>query len=201
MTELEKLFKCWKEAQLQWYLYDKGKEYLYKNENMISFLPDGFTKIDGNANGKKPDGKYVLFIQKEPNTGGQRETDEIFWMDEPNGDRTKTKYRNRIKNILNKLNENQKNYEQEFGYMNLKKSGGESRANDEELRAYVCKFKDKISCQIEIMKPDCIVCCGCYGLLEDILQVYKKNIPIWSTYHLSYIGSNEKCVAQMYEIK
>ena len=50
-----------------------------------------------------------------------------------------------------------------FGYMNLKKSGGESRANDEELRAYVCKFKDKISCQIEIMKPDCIVCCGCWS--------------------------------------
>ena len=55
----------------------------------------------------------------------------------------------RYKNALNRI-----------AIMNLKKQEGKESISDKTLRCYICRYKDEILKQIELINPSVIICCG-----------------------------------------
>lgn len=108
--------------------------------------------------------------------------------------------------------------------INIKKVGGDARADDEEIREFGIRDAEYINKQINLYQPDIIICCGRgNGKNADILHDYvlknvsewkpdingynyylanlnsKKNIPVVSYYHPQMRGGHSK-FKELYDI-
>ena len=76
-------------------------------------------------------------------------------------------------------------------FVNIKKSGGKSPSNDDDLKKYVESDKTLIKKQINLLEPDVIVFCGTWKFVEHLWDnpdeisdlVYKKDQRILIDYH------------------
>ena len=139
-----------------------------------SFCRDGVTSLTERVPIEVDPKVHILFILKEADVKDdegnlQRETGDYFWF---NCSRKypRTRYGNAIKFYMDKLNEDTN---QRFGYMNLNKRGGYGQTNPSSLKSYVDEYRCFIKRQIEIMNPDIVVCCGCFG---NVMNVFEKSI-------------------------
>ncbi|NLI94065.1 MAG: hypothetical protein GX434_18255 [Peptococcaceae bacterium] len=53
---------------------------------------------------------------------------------------------------------------------NLKKSGGKSVSNYDEIKQHAINYKDLWTSEIDIIKPDVVICGGTYSIVQEILQ-------------------------------
>ncbi len=64
--------------------------------------------------------------------------------------------------------------------MNINKRGGSSSSKWKMLKSYVEDYGEKIKAEIEIIKPDIIICLGTRKLLQDILNTINiQYIDMW----------------------
>ena len=67
-----------------------------------------------------------------------------------------------------------------FGYINLNKRGGFKKTNPRRLKSYVTMYEEFLKKQLELMKPQKIVFCGCYDGVAEKLFSLKKEEKRWN---------------------
>ena len=163
-----------------------------------SFCPDGYTTLNGNYSGNEAPEIDVLFVLKESNVSNEGilrpEMNGTFWFDKCVNDPVRIRYKNRFEAVLDKLYEDRLipagySGDTSLGYMNINKRGGYGSTNMTRLRNYAKEYKCMINRQICIMNPKIIVCFGCFGLMDAIIN---KNRPVLliDMHHPSYPGFN-----------
>ena len=171
---LNDLFKMWRKAQQNDPIYNQtcpmcpnGK--ITAIDFIKSFCIDGFTSSKGNEASDIIYENRPLFILKESDLANNNRIESNgkgFWFNEPKPeDKTRGKYNKRLCYCLERLGESKNSI---FGYINLNKRGGFGRTNPTRLNNYVQEFKEFITCQIEIMNPSKVFCCGCYNTFMEI---------------------------------
>ena len=75
-------------------------------------------------------------------------------------------------------NQNEYFQNKPFGIINLKKKIGSASANNLEVKKYAFQYKDYIKQEVEILRPNIIICCGklenisIFGLVKEIFSNY-----------------------------
>lgn len=184
---LDELFKNWKEAHIN--ESEKSCESTFPlNRNgqspefpkfKESFCTDGYITDASNYNG-------VLIVCRESNVSRNEimgEYKDFFAMKD--SENNMTVYYDFIKKVLNKLNMNcsDKNAKK-CAYMNLNKRGGYGSTNSKRLANYVVEYKEFIEREIEILKPEIIICGGTYGTVKEL--ELPEAIKIYDCYHPAY---------------
>lgn len=204
-----------------------------KENNDISFIPDGVFDEEEYMNQKCK----ILFVLKEANwEGGNEDLCKYLLSEEsPTYWKTWNNIARWSKAILEggdyqeKVSRSDKSlWLRKVAFMNLKKVGGNERADNATIYNYAERDKAFIKRQIEIYEPDIIICCGRgKGKNADILHdivfskdevsewkepvlMYnyfvvkikdKNNIPVVSFYHPQIIGSHELFKKRYEEMK
>lgn len=70
-------------------------------------------------------------------------------------------------------NQNEYFQKKPFGIINLKKKVGGSRCDKDEVYRYVCRYRNYIKREIEILNPNIILCCGSLGNIS-IYEIAKQ---------------------------
>lgn len=213
--EIENLFAEWQALQQK----ESNEEYLGAPEiAKDSFTYDGIINPFEYA---KQDTKY-LFISKESNIKNKndprpfRADGDIFWLRDVCFHKQKPKiFSNRLAMFANAI------YSLDFehvnkchdilnkvAFMNLNKRGGLSRSKPKTIPGYTHKSKPKpipgytqytlkyagfIKREIDMIKPDIIICCG--SGLRDLLGeigICSPRYTIIEVYHPSYRISNKR---------
>ena len=63
---------------------------------------------------------------------------------------------------------------QNIAVVNIKKSNGEKKSNNEDLQQFINLDKERIKKEIELINPDIIICGKTFYFLEQILDDIKK---------------------------
>ena len=198
--EIENLFAEWQALQQK----ESNEEYLGAPE----IAKDSFT-YDGIINPfeyAKQDTKY-LFISKESNIKNKndpcpfRADGDIFWLRDVCFHKQKPKiFSNRLAMFANAI------YSLDFehvnkchdilnkvAFMNLNKRGGLSGSKGKTITEYTKKYAGFIKREIDMIKPDIIICCG--SGLRDLLGeigICSPRYTIIEVYHPSYRISNKR---------
>ncbi len=199
---LDKLFAEWKKKQA-----GEGdesfKSYEYRNVSKESFDPDGI--IDEDEYRLCESGKRILFIAKEGNIGGSSDHNTIcknndqFWLRcvvNRIADYKQNLFSRRIAMLYNAFSMNNyqhinKNHDRlrSAAFMNLNKRGGYTHCNDSVLEAYTERYAEYIAEEIEIIKPNVIICCG--RIVKELLEKHvvhqlKYSPRLVEVYHPSH---------------
>ncbi len=180
----------------------------YLNDNIPKdmFLPDGIIDSDKFAKSNLK----VLFIAKEANwfqsdskISANEKSGSMFWHREVAlGNVNKTNFSYRIAMLANAImsadTDNysvvNKNHDilQSVAFINLNKRGGYAYCVWDALSSYVNKYQDFIRCQINMIAPDLIVCCGydVKWLLDEYKLAPNCRNMIW-VYHPSYFAISD----------
>lgn len=205
--EIENLFAEWQALQQK----ESYEEYLKYGASEIA--KDSFT-YDGVINPPeyvKQDTKY-LFISKESNIENKegqcpfRSDGDIFWLRDVCFQKqkpsifSKSIFSNRLAMFANAI------YSLDFervnkchdilnkvAFMNLNKRGGLSESIPKTIPEYTKKYAGFIKREIDMIKPDIIICCG--SGLRDLLGeigICSPRYTIIEVYHPSYRISNKR---------
>lgn len=187
-TALDELFDLWRKKE--------GHEF---------FCIDGFIDEDT----YKEQEKRVLFIAKESNVSKGTDKD-FFWLQSVANRKSDSKILSRrisimanayfdynFSCVIKSLDNLQK-----IAYMNINKSGGSSRTNTTKLWEYANYHKDYILKEIEIIKPELIVCCSklVYEIISDILGTKINDHKVIEVYHPSYFFISDKKYLERFKI-
>ena len=164
---------------------------------------------DGFVNEKAFDIKErILFIAKESNISKGTDKD-FFWLQSVANGNSDSKILSRRISIMTNayynnfscVNKSLDNL-QKIAYMNINKSGGSSRTNTTKLWEYANYHKDYILKEIEIIKPELIVCCGklVYEIISDILGTKINDHKVIEVYHPSYFFISDKKYLERFKI-
>lgn len=198
--EIENLFAEWQALQQK----ESNEEYLGAPE----IAKDSFT-YDGIINPfeyAKQDTKY-LFISKESNIKNKndpcpfRADGDIFWLRDVCFHKQKPKiFSNRLAMFANAI------YSLDFervnkchdilnkvAFMNLNKRGGISESKRKTIPEYTKKYAGFIKREIDMIKPDIIICCGS-GLRDPLgkIGICSPRYTVIEVYHPSYRISNKR---------
>ena len=205
--EIENLFAEW-QARQQKEPYEEYLKYGAPEIAKDSFTYDGI--IDPPVYAKQ-DTKY-LFISKESNIENKngprpfRADGDIFWLRDVCFQKqkpsifSKSIFSNRLAMFANAI------YSLDFervnkchdilnkvAFMNLNKRGGLSESKRKTIRKYTKKYAGFIKREIDMIKPDIIICCG--SGLRDLLGeigICSPRYTIIEVYHPSYRISNKR---------
>lgn len=84
-------------------------------------------------------------------------------------------------------NQNEYFQKKPFGIINLKKKVGGAQCNEDIVLQYICRYKDFIKQEIEILRPNIILCCG-YLKKNSIYEITKS---IFSNYKFESKGTKD----------
>lgn len=162
------------------------------------FCEDGF--IDKDIFNKQGNRK-LLFIAKESNTV-KEEKESSFWLKKVAfGEESHTILSRRISMMANAYFSNNfkdknidRNILKNITYMNINKRGGSNRTKSNELKKYACDYREYIIKEIEIIKPNLIVCCSnlVYGIIDEIKLDIDISCEIVQIYHPSYFKISDQ---------
>lgn len=189
---LDDLFVLWQEAHMvdpKWdKTFPKSKGELPDESFKASFKADGVSCELGNYNKqiRKCQTADIVFVLKESDVldeNGSASNNFDFWFDEAvvgnsgknklkNAIAVRNRYMKKFSVILDKYCSDWNSYTP-FGYMNLNKRGGFSKANYNQLKAYVRQYHRFILKEMELLAPKTIVLCGCVG--ELVLGLMEAN--------------------------
>ena len=209
--QLEELFKKWQEEHKSEKFESKEEYFKYhkKHPGDAGYIPKENFIYDGILfeNEYNDSACKILFIGKESNECyTDRENDEHIYLNDEN-----FWVKNRVKNedeaagafvlglakIANAIATNDfcnpnsdLSILHNVAFINLNKRGGYKYCVRETLIGYVKKYNKQIKAQIDIIKPDIIVCCGkdTYNMVTN----YKlaENRTVVYSYHPSYRRSD-----------
>jgi len=207
------LFDLWKEA----HGCETDASYISGNVPANAFLPDGI--IDEEQFNLKTE--KVLFIGKEahwfrPEDSAEKSAENagivMFWHRRVAFGKTpETMFSKRLSLLANAffsgdyttVNKDHKVL-QSVAFLNLNKRGGFSYCKWDTLEAYVSRYKDYISKEIELISPTTIICCGdgVRWLLNKYIDV-SSSVKVLTISHPSYFALSDldylsqlECVVQ-----
>lgn len=200
--EIENLFAEW-QARQQKEPYEEYLKYGAPEIAKDSFTYDGI--IDPPVYAKQ-DTKY-LFISKESNIENEkdqrpfRSDGDNFWLRDVCLQKEKPQiFSNRLAMFANAI------YSLDFehvnkchdilnkvAFMNLNKRGGISESKRKTIPEYTKKYAGFIKREIDMIKPDIIICCGS-GLRDPLgkIGICSPRYTVIEVYHPSYRISNKR---------
>ena len=200
--EIENLFAEW-QARQQKEPYEEYLKYGAPEIAKDSFTYDGIIDTFEYA---KQDTKY-LFISKESNIKNKkaqcpfRADGDIFWLRDVCFQKQKPSiFSNRLAMFANAI------YSLDFervnkchdilnkvAFMNLNKRGGLSGSKPKTISGYTQKYADFIKREIDMIKPDIIICCGS-DLRHRLgkIGICSPRYTIIEVYHPSYRISDKR---------
>lgn len=195
-TDLESLFKIWKEAHKN----EKNYEYTFPKNNDGIIPPEEF-KTSWNDDGFLSENKEnieILFVLKEPNDQKSIDDDYFgekgFWLKDNINNFRCAIPRRMFKAAEEKLGKGitRKNWVTKAAVMNLNKRGGYSKTYDpEQISNYVNIYRDFIRKEIEIINPKIIIfLCGNNDNTKSIIENLSiaDKYRVYYSYHPSYKG-------------
>lgn len=181
-TNLDDLFEIWRNKPAKKITYLSGKKSITKviNHGVDFFIPDGIVNQDVWNNGNQ---KRILYVLKEAygTDWGNKTLASWLRIDHP-----RTRIWSRIARLTYGIEHSEKDgiarYKEylsdaehaaaldQIAVLNLKKSGGESTSNYDEIDAYAAADRNEILAEINLIDPEIIVCGSTFGsLLTKVL--------------------------------
>lgn len=200
INDFDSLFDSWKSA----HAVEEDTAYI-NNIPKTAFLPDGIIDLaQFNAQTER-----VLFIGKEAHWYRPDDSDEKYIENADNemfwhrcvafGKTPETMFSKRLSMLANAyfsgdyitVNKDHKVL-QSVAFLNLNKRGGFSYCKWDSLEAYVSRYKDYISKEIELISPTSIICCGngVRWLLNKYIDI-SVSIKVFTVSHPSYFALSD----------
>ena len=207
--ELNQLFEQWKNKNPfdTEYIKDKKPEPLTIDHKNNHFIPDGI--VDEEAWGRH-DKKRILYVLKEAYT-----EEDAFNLTEWIRNRSKPKrmwnrvadwtfgIQNTTKDSIEKYHEDldvdtMNNSLKQIAVLNLKKSGGESSSNMDEIRAYAKHDRAEIRKEFELIDADIVVCGSTFRILNEIVFSNKQVDSKDNWFHYLNLDGKERLYIDYY---
>ena len=214
---LDELFEIWKRKPIvreSYYDEKKGKNIDVVVDHSNVFISDGpvFPEIWDGISGSK----RIAFVLKEAYGENQnwsltdwlrktgphsniwyRVTEWVYGLMNTTRDKIA---RYSPENISFEKSEDKPNeWLSQIAVVNIKKSGGKSSSNDDEIRAYARADREEIIREIELLDPDIIVCGATAGALDSICGgfISQEHCDNWY-YYSDVIGGRERLFIDYY---
>lgn len=181
-TSLDDLFEIWRNKPAKEITYLSGKKSITKviNHGDDFFISDGIVNQDVWNSGEQ---KRILYVLKEAYGTDWGDKTLASWL---RIDHPRTRIWSRIARLTYGIEHSRKDgiarYKEylsdsehaaaldQIAILNLKKSGGESTSNYDEIDAYAASDKNEILAEINLIDPEIIVCGSTFGsLLTKVL--------------------------------
>jgi len=203
ISSVEALFSKWREAQR------KEPDEVFRSYSPSgavpkeSFLPDGIIDLAEYAGAKTK----ILFIAKEahwfqPQNGNDalKPADGLFWVqnvvkERLSSGRGGTNFSRRLALLAGRALSEPDPYRalQKAAFLNLNKRGGFRGCVWRTLEGYVGQYHHFIRREMELIAPDCIVCCGSgVKWLLDQYGCVPTGTRVVAVYHPSYFALSDE---------
>ena len=216
-TSLEELFEIWKNKPVihkSYYDKTKKQDVIVEIDHSNVFISDG--PIDISTWNNRSTGKHILFLLKEA-YGESEDWSLNDWL-KRTGPSTNLWYRvvewtygisNTSKDEIARYSPGEISFDRvdgmpnewlkQIAIVNIKKSGGRSSSDYEEIMLYAEADKEELLKEIELIDPDIIVCGATASNLDFLLDGTLKEKPCdnWY-YYTSYLGNRERLVIDYY---